>query len=139
MNQMNKVEPSERLDTLDARGNWVYPSAAATGHVEVELPALPGSPNAVERLHARDFGAYVAGKIESSMGQNPYLKSGPQQGPVQVFKHYAAVAQGASLMDAATIKRMEKLAAEFEAKSDPGEFFSKTIRPFLHGLKPGKR
>jgi hypothetical protein len=139
MAEMNKVDASQRLDTLDARGNWVYPSAAESGHVELELPALPGSTNAVERLHVRDFGVHVAAKVESSMKQNPYLKSGPQQGPAQVLKHYLAVAKGASLMDEGALKRMETLAQDFEREPEQEEFFKQLIRPYLHGLKPGKR
>ena len=71
--------------TVDERLKLNYASAAAEGRVEIELPSLPGSPNSVERLHAVDFGAHVAGKIESSMTQQGYIKSGPQQTGPQVF------------------------------------------------------
>jgi len=139
MVQMDKIGDSQRMDTLDARGNWIYPSGAESGHVEIELPALPGSPNAVERLHARDFGRHVIGKIESSMGRNSYLRSGPQQDPDQTFRHYVAVAKGARLMDSAAIGRMETLAKEFETEADKGEYFSQVVRPYLLSLSPQKR
>jgi hypothetical protein len=139
MAEMNKVEDSQRMDTLDAQGNWSYPSAAESGHVEVELPSLPGSPNAVERLHARDFGPHVIGKIEASLTQNPYLKSGPQQNPAGVFRHYASVMKGSSLMDRATVARMESLAKEFETEPDQGEYFAQVVRPYLRSLTPKRR
>src|ERR1700761_3486614 len=66
---------------VDDRGRLAYASASASGHIEVELPSLPGSPNAVERLHARDFGPHVVSRIEASMSRQGYLRSGPQQSP----------------------------------------------------------
>jgi hypothetical protein len=136
---INKVDESQSLDRLGPDGRWVYPSAAQSGHVEIELPALPGSPNATERLHARDFGPFVAGKVESSMKQNPYLKSGPQQSPAATFRHYVAVAKGASLMDSAAIGRMETLAKEFESEAEQREFFEQVLKPYLHSLSPKRR
>lgn len=97
MAEMNKISESQRM-TVDERGNWQYPSAAESGHTEIELPTLPGSPNAVERLHVRDFGVHVIGAIDRSMTRQGYMKSGPQQGPVEVFAHYCAVAEGTSLL-----------------------------------------
>ena len=67
MGQINsKVEPAQRMDKLDSRDNWQYPSASETGFTEIELPAPPGSATAVERLHTRDFGVHVIGAIERS-------------------------------------------------------------------------
>jgi hypothetical protein len=139
MNEKNQVDESQRLNRLDARGNWVYPSASESGHVEIELPALPGSPNAVERLHARDFGVHVAGKIESSMQRQPYLRSGPQQSPPQIFRHYTAVAKGAGLMDSGALKRMEQLASEFASEPDSREYFAQVVKPYLLSLSPKRR
>ena len=139
MAQMDRIDESQRLDTLDARGDWVYPSAAESGHVEIELPALPGSPNATERLHARDFGPTVVSRIETSMTRQGYLKSGPQQTPSQVFGHYVAVARGSQLMDPAAIGRMEALAKEFAAEPDQREYFEQVLRPYLHSLTPHRR
>jgi hypothetical protein len=120
-------------------GKLDYPSAAESGFVEVELPALPGSPNAVERLHARDFGVHVVGKIESSVKRNPYLtKSGPQQSPAQVFRHYVSCAEGSGLLDKASLGRMEQVAAGFE--EDPTrEYFEEVVRPYLLSLSPQRR
>src|ERR1019366_8298239 len=103
----------EQLMVDESGDNWQYPSAASSGYVEVELPSLPGAINPTERLHMRDFGGHVVGKIESSM-LCAYLRSA-QQSPAQVFKHYAAVARGASLMDEQALKRMDDLATEFES------------------------
>jgi hypothetical protein len=123
----------------DDSGKLTYESAASSGHTEVVLPALPGSPNGEERLLARDFGAHVAGKIESSITRNPYLKSGPQQSPAQVFAHYTAVARGASLMDEGALKRMEQLGVEFRQEPEQEEFFAQVIRPYLLSLSPQRR
>ncbi len=138
MSEMNKVDESQRM-AVDGRGNWVYPSAAATGHVEIELPTLPGSPNAVERLHARDFGVHVVGKIESSMNRQPYIKTGATQSPAATFRHYVACAKGAQLMDDAGIRRLETLAGEFAGEPDQHEYFVQVLRPYLHSLTPMKR
>src|SRR5271166_6436594 len=78
--------------TVDQEGNWQYPTSAATGYVEIELPTPPGSINPTERLHVRDFGGMVTEQIETAL-QCGYLRSG-QQGPVATLKHYAAVARG---------------------------------------------
>jgi len=120
-------------------GQTTYASAAASGHIEIELPALPGSPNPTERLHARDFGPHVVGQLESSLKRQPYMKSGPQQSPAGVLRHYVAVARGASLMDSATINRMESLAANFEKEPDQAEYFSQVVRPYLLSLTPKRR
>jgi hypothetical protein len=138
MAEINKIDESQRMP-VDERGNWQYPSAAATGHVEIELPTLPGSPNATERLLAKDFGPTVAGKIESSMGRQGYLKSGPQQNPAQTFRHYVTAAKGYGLLDAGAIGRMEKMAGEFEVEPNQQDYFELVVKPYLHGLKPKRR
>ena len=139
MVEPNKIDESQRLDRLDWQGNWSYPSAASTGHVEIELPTLPGSPNAVERLHARDFGQHVISRIESSMKQNPYLKSGPQQNPAEVFRHYAAVAKGAQLMDEGALRRKEQIAAEFTKEPEQAQYYETVVKPYLGTLTPRRR
>ena len=133
-----EVTPDRGIGT-DARGNLTYEHAAASGHVEVYLPSLPGSAFAQERLLVKDFGTFVAGKIGSSMTRQPYLTSGPQQDPAQTFRHYVACAKGASLMNADAIRRMETLAKEFAAEPDRAEFYSMVVRPYLLGLSPKRR
>jgi hypothetical protein len=117
----------------------VYESASAEGRIEIELPSLPGSPNPTERLHAAQFGAHVAGKIESAMKQQGYLKSGAQQKPAQVFRHYLACAKGSGLMDSAAIGRMASLGNDFAAEPDQAEFYSMVVRPYLLTLTPKRR
>lgn len=134
----NATDKGQQM-AVDERGNWAYPSLAQSGHVEIELPSLPGSPRPTEQLHARDFGGHVASKIESSLRGNPYPKSGLQQNPAQTFNHYIAVARGSKLVDSGTINRMEALARQFDREPDQGAFFKRTIRPFLNGLKPERR
>jgi hypothetical protein len=129
----------ERAIGVTDGGKLNYGSVAESGHVEIELPSLPGSPNTRERLHVRDFGAFVAGKIESSMNRQGYLKSGPQQRPHQVFRHYTAAAKGAGLMDQAALGRMAELVGEFEREPDQKEFFAQVIRPYLLTLSPKRR
>lgn len=134
-----KIDESQRMDKLDAKGNWQYPSAAAEGRVEIELPSPKGSPNATERLHARDFGAHVIGKLEASMNGQGYMRSGPQQSPAATLRHYVACAKGANLMDSAAIGRMETLAKEFATEGDQREYFSQVLRPYLLSLSPKRR
>ena len=124
---------------VDERGNWAYPSLAQSGHVEIELPSLPGSPNRTERMHAVDFGPHVVGRIEASMNRQGYMRSGPQQTAAQTFRHYVAVAKGAGLVDSGAIGRMEKMAGEFEAEPNQQNYFDLVVKPYLHGLKPTKR
>jgi hypothetical protein len=139
MAKMDKIAESQRLDTLDAQGNWQYPSAAESGHVEIEIPALPGGPNATERLHAVDFGPFVVGKVEASMNRQGYLRSGPQQKPAAVFRHYVGAAKGYGLMDSGAIGRMETLAAEFETEGDQRGYFEEVLVPYLRSLTPTRR
>jgi hypothetical protein len=139
MAEMNKVDESQRLDTLDARGNWVYPDAAKSGHVEIEIPSLPGSPNATERMHARDFGQIVIGKIESAMNRQGYLTSGPQQDAVGTLRHYLAVGKGSQLLDAGALKRGNILADELEREGDREEYFREVVKPWLGSLSPKRR
>ncbi len=130
--------PNSQADTqlmVNEQGDWVYPSAASTGYVEIELPTLPGSPNPTERLHIRDFGGHVTAKLESAMNTG-YLR---QQSPAQVFKHYVAVAKGASLMDEQALKRMETLASEFESEPEKQQYFEMVVRPYLVTLQPKRR
>src|SRR5271157_3059347 len=119
--------------TVNDRRSWSYDDAAATGHVEIELPTLPGSPNPTERLHAREFGVHVAAKIESSMNQQPYLRD-PRQNAPAIFRHYIGAAKGSGLMDRAALARMEVLAGEFESEPEQREYFKQVIRPYLHSL-----
>ena len=140
------MEKNGSLPTEDAEkainvvdGKLEYPSAAESGHVEIELPALPGAPTAVERLHARDFGVVVAGKIETAMTRNPYLRSGPQGSATQIFRHYVGAAEGAGLVDRRTLEHMKQLAEEFEADPDREEFFQQVLKPYLRSLQPGRR
>jgi hypothetical protein len=137
---MNHVPEEQRMDTLDSRtGGWVYPSASESGHVEVVLPALPGSATSEVRLLALNFGPHVAGKIESAMSRNPYLKSGPQQSPPQVFRHFVAAAEGSGLVDGAVLSRMKLLAKEFESEPEQQEYFQQVIKPYLYNLTSKRR
>lgn len=120
-------------------GKMQYGSAAASGHVEILLPSLPGSPNGEERMLAKSFGPFVASKIEASFKKQPYIKSGATQSPDRVFRHYLGAAKGAGLVDTGTLGRMEKLAAEFEGESEQAEYFSQVLRPWLHSLTPKRR
>lgn len=139
MDERNRIDGSQRMDTLDMDGRWIYPSAAETGHTEVWLPTLPGSPTTVERMLTKDFGAVVMGHIENAFNRQGYLRSGPQQTGPQVLKHYVAVAKGASLMDSAALGRMELLASEFEAEPEQREYFAMVVRPYLLSLSPKRR
>jgi hypothetical protein len=130
--------PDRGID-VDDRGRLNYQSASASGHVEIELPSLPGNPNATEKLHVRDFGSHVAAKIESAMDRMPYLRSGEQVTAPGVLFHYAAAARGAQLMDEGSLKRLTKLAEEFQEESEKREFFSQVVRPYLLSLSPERR
>src|SRR5271166_1752288 len=90
---MSDTQPKapEQL-TVNEQGGWEYPSSASSGYVEIEIPTPPGSINPTERLHLRDFGPHLVGKLESSMNTS-YLR---KHSPTQVFRHYAACARGAS-------------------------------------------
>ena len=124
---------------VDDRGRMTYGDAAASGHVEIELPTLAGSPNATERLHAVDFGPHVAGKIESSIKRQPYLRSAQPQSPNQVLRHYIAVGKGSKLLDGGAVAHLSQLAKEFETAPHPEDYFSETLRPALLSLTPTRR
>lgn len=116
-----------------------YPVMAASGLDEISLPSLPGSFQAVEQFHAKDFGRHVAGAIERSLSGSPYKSMGPQQDAPQTLKHYIASAKGASLLDSGAVAHLKRLAKEFQAARDQRQFFTQTVRPFLLGLKPSQR
>lgn len=124
---------------VDARGQMTYPSAAESGHIEIELPSLKGSSNPTETLLAVNFGTHVAGKIASSLDRASYLKSGTQQDAAQVLRHYAAVARGSGLLDPATLKNLEVLAQEFASEPYQREYFEQVARPYLLSLTPKRR
>jgi hypothetical protein len=130
--------PDRGID-VDADGRMTHQSGAASGHVEIMVPSLPGSPRETETLHARDFGQHVIGKIESSMKRQGYMTTGPQQDPAETLAHYVAVAQGAGLVDKTTQRRLAELAKGFEAAPEPDEFYRGTVKPFLGSLSPGRR
>jgi hypothetical protein len=138
---MEKLNESKTKITTDERGSWQYPSMAAQGMVEVELPSLPGSPHPTERLHARDFGRHVIGKIESAMKRSPYIRTGAVQSPAEVLEHYSATAKGSQLMPPDVISNMERLAKEFRAEPEKGRqnYFETMVAPFLSGLQPQRR
>ena len=116
-----------------------YASAAASGFVEVVLPAAHG-PNSEVRMHVRDFGRHVATEIERSLRPNMYPVSSPRRSATETFRHYVGAAKGASLMDAGALKRMGDLAKEFEEVGpDRQEYFEQVLKPYLHGLTPERR
>lgn len=129
----------DRGIAVDAGGNMTYSGASETGRIEIEIPALRGSPNPTETLHAADFGPHVVSRIEASMNKQGYLRSGPQQNGPQTFAHFIACARGAELFDPATLKRGEALSKEFSAEPNQREFHETVIRPWLLSLSPGKR
>ena len=134
--------PNSQVDKqlmVDESGdNWQYPSAASSGHIEVELPTLPGSLNPTERLHVRDFGAHVAKEVERSL-TNPYPVSSPRKSATATLRHYLGAAQGAGLMDEQALKRMENLATEFELEPEKQQFFEEVVKPYLLTLAPKRR
>jgi len=138
---MEKLNESKTKITTDERGSWQYPSMAAQGMVEVELPSLPGSPNPTERLHARDFGRHVIGKIESAMKRSPYIRTGAVQSPAEVLEHYSAVATGSKLLHPEATARMSRLSKEWKAEPDKSKqtYFETMVAPFLNGLQPQRR
>jgi hypothetical protein len=137
----NTIDEGQRLDKLDARGNWQYPSGAESGHIEIMVPSLPGSPRATETLHARNLGQHIIGKIESAMSRQGYMTSGAQQSPAQVFQHYTAVAKGSKLVEADAISHMERLAREFAGQKgeDRQKYLDTMVKPYLLSLTPKRR
>jgi hypothetical protein len=132
----NKVDEQHQL-TVDQKGDWVYPSGAATGMVEIVLPAAHG-PNSEERLLVKDFGSHVAKEVEKSL-TNPYPVSSPHKSATATLRHYLGAAQDAGLMDEQALKRMESLATEFESEPEKQQFFEEVVRPYLLTLAPRRR
>ncbi|HKI11131.1 MAG TPA: hypothetical protein VKA02_03380 [Candidatus Acidoferrum sp.] len=124
---------------VDENGGMTYSGASREGRIEIEIPALKGSPNPTETLHAVNFGPHTASKIEASMDRQGYLKSGPLQNGPQTFAHYVAVAKGAGLLDAGAQKNADALVKEFSVEPNQREYFAQVVRPWLHTLSPGKR
>lgn len=140
MTQIKGQDESSHI-TIDGQGRRQFDCLSQTGLVEIVLPSLQGSPNPTERLHAKDFGAHVVGKVTNAFDRVkfPYLKSGPQQSPAEIYRHYLGAAEGSALLNTSTLKQMKSLAAEFEEAADQRNYFEKTLRPYLHNLAPRQR
>ena len=139
---MGTTEIKGKPDTgigVDERGRMTYADAAETGHVEIELPTLIGSPTPTERMHAIDFGPHVIGKIKSSMYRQPYLRSAQPQSPTEVLRHYIGAGQGSGLLDARTVTHLTQVAGDYETSPDPDDYFQKVVRPALLALRPERR
>ena len=133
------TKDSKQAIGVDERGALQYRSAAATGHVPIMVPSLPGSPRETETLHARDFGQHVISRIEASMNRQGYMTTGPQQDAVGTLRHYLAVAKGSQLLDAGALKRGNTLADELEREGDREEYFRQVVKPWLGSLTPARR
>jgi hypothetical protein len=130
-------DPDKQIKTVN--GEFQYAHSAREGMVQVWLPGLPGDSHGEERLLAKDFGPFVATKIESSFQRQPYMRSGPTQRPAVVFSHYIGCAAGSGLMDKAAIGRMQTLAKEFEGEANQREYFEQVLKPYLFSLAPTRR
>ena len=122
--------------TVDEQGRRAFGFLSASGLVEVEVPTSAGSFTPVVRMHARDFGAHVAQKIETAFGPDYF---GAKAVPLATIHHYIGVAKGSKLLDSGAIRRMESMAEEFEKAPDKREFFASEVKPFLHSLTPKRR
>jgi hypothetical protein len=137
MADMNEADKAKQL-MVDEQGNWQYPSAAESGHVQITLPTAHG-PNPEEQLLIKDFGAHVAQEVEISLAPNPYPKASPRKSATVTFWHYVGAAKGSQLMDEPALKRMEALANEFEKEPEKQEYFTQVVKPWLVSLKPKRR
>lgn len=138
MQYPNSQDDSRQLGVSENGDNWVYPSAAGTGYVQITLPAAHGQ-NPEEQLLIKDFGTHVAREVEQSLAPNPYPKASPRRSATETFRHYVGAAEGASLMDEGTLKRMADIASEFEATPYRQEYFEQVLKPYLDGLIPKRR
>ena len=138
MADINKIAVDKQLGVNESGDGWVYPSGSASGHIQVEVPALPGSITPTETLLIKDFGGHVSNKIEGAFNRG-YMKSGPQQSATQVFAHYTAVARGAQLVDEQALTRMEILAHELAQEPEKQEYFTQVVKPWLVTLTPRRR
>jgi hypothetical protein len=136
---MNYTDDSgDKQLAVDEQGNnWVYPSGAASGHVQITLPAAHGNPE--EQLLIKDFGGHVAREVERSLAPNLYPKASPRKSATVTFRHYLGAAQGAQLLDPAGLKRMADLASEFESVPGQKEYFEMVVKPWLVTLTPRRR
>lgn len=113
-----------------------YPSMAATGLVEVELPSVPGGPWPTEKLHARDIPALIISRVERAL--EPRFKYLHEAAGEVVLGHYVGALQGADLVDKPTSRALDKLVADFshlDAREQP-KYFEEKIAPFIAGLRP---
>lgn len=131
--------PDKKTAVGVSDGRMEYFTGAESGHTEIHLPALPGSPNQTERLLSKDFGAVVVSRVQSSMSSPGYMTSGPQQSPVGVLRHYLGCAKGAGLLDQPSTTQMDNLIRSMAEAKDPEKVFKEDVRPFLLSLQPRRR
>ena len=120
-------------------GKMSYSTAAESGHVEIMIPSLPGSPRETETLHARNLGQHIIGKMEASLNHQGYIITGPTQTPAEVLKHYAAVSRGAGLMDSAAQGRLDEIAGHFAEEPNQERYYKTVVKPYLGALTPHRR
>lgn len=140
--QYPNSQVDKQLGVDESGNNWQYPSASASGDVEVVLPTMPDSMNTEQRLLAKDFGGLVAREIQKSLEANPYPNTVPTRKPTEVFRHYLGCAQGSGLLDRGALGRMAELAKEFEQTPEREayfEYFEMVLKPYLVGLRPQRR
>src|SRR5208337_3240992 len=125
----SQVDESRQLGVNESGNNWQYPSAAATGHVQITLPAAHGNPE--EQLLIKDFGSHVVREVERSLAPNLYPKASPRKSATVTFRHYVGAAQGAQLLDKPALARLEALATEFESVPERQEFFEMVVKPYM--------
>jgi hypothetical protein len=131
--------PDQGPIMADGDGNWIYPSAAATGHVTIDCPLPPGSPRQTETVLVRDFGYFASTKIESALAPTICHYKGTQANPAELFNWYVGVAKGLELLSTGAMDRMESLARQFATSGNPEHYFNDHVRPFLASLKPRRR
>ena len=138
---MNGALPTPESKTaiiVDDRGQMVYPSAAATGHVEIVVP-VPHGPYSEQRMHARDFPATVVRFVGEALKPNPYPVASPMKNASETLRHFVGASRGLNLLDEGAQKRWETMANEFEKEPDQQAYFDRVMKPYMLSMVPRRR
>jgi len=109
-----------------------YPSLTAEGRVEIEiaLPA-PRGPIFTESVQVRDLPAHITQRVEADLARGDEAS--------EVFAHYGGAIEGAGVVSGGTAEKLHKLVTAFAQAGEPEKYFKEVVKPFLFGLKPGKK
>jgi hypothetical protein len=132
---MNKAEASGR--------GYLLSEFASYELVELPLPHGQTGPfgRTTEEVQIRNLPNHVATRVERAVERDGGLRYRNEKEAPEIFGHLVGSLQGLELVDKKTSKDLDSLLAQFSnvKKSERKQFVRENLRPYLNGLRTGKR